>query len=150
VGSAAGYPGGVKRAAFLIGLCIASVGAAGLIAPSLLVSIALGFVLPGALAFYALAAIRIAFGLLLVGVSPESRAPRAVRILGYVVPILGVTTAVAGLAAVDRAQGTIEAWALQDPLVLRLTAAPILALGSFVAYACAPGRAAVPVGPGRA
>jgi hypothetical protein len=66
------------------------------------------------------------------------------------VPILGVTTAVAGLAAVDRAQGTIEAWALQDPVVLRLTAAPILALGSFVAYACAPGRAAVPVGPGRA
>jgi hypothetical protein len=139
----------VKSAAFLIGLCIGTVGAAGLVAPSVLVSIAQGFVAPGALAFYALAAVRIAFGLLLISVSPASGAPRALRILGYVVTILGVTTAVAGLAAVGPARGTIEAWARQDPVVLRLTAVPILALGSFVAYACAPGRTAASVAPGR-
>jgi hypothetical protein len=139
----------VKWAVFGIGLCIASVGAAGLVAPSVLVSIARGFVAPGALAFYALAAVRIAFGLLLIAVAPASRAPSALRVLGFVVTILGATTAVAGLAAVDRAQGTIEAWARQDPVVLRLTAIPILLLGGFVAYACAPGRSSSPVGAGR-
>ena len=128
----------MKTLAFVFGLCISVVGAVGILAPSGLVWLAQLFVTSGA--FYVLATVRIAFGFILISVSSASRAPRALRVLGYVILILGISAALAGLVAVGQARGSIEWWLRQGSGVVRLTGVPVLALGGFVAYACAPAR----------
>ena len=135
--------GGILRTlAFVCGLCISAVGAVGLLTPSALVWIAQLFVTSGATGFYILATIRIAFGLILVSAAPASRLPRTLRVLGFVILILGIITALTGLLSIGRAQGAIEWWLHQGSGVLRLTAVLILALGGFIAFACSPARRA--------
>lgn len=126
--------------AFIFGLCISSIMAVGIVAPSALVWIAQQVLASGSLGFYIIAAVRIAFGLILISVGAASRAPKAVRVLGSVIVILGLFTAFSGWGAIARAQGAIESWLQQGSAVLRLTAVPFLALGVFVVYACAPPR----------
>jgi hypothetical protein len=128
----------VKALAFVVGLCILTVGAVGIFVPSSLVWIAQRFVTSGP--FYVIAAVRIAFGLVLISAASASRAPKALRVLGYVILIAGITTALTGLLAVGRARATIEWWLQQGSGVVRLTGVLVLALGGFVAYACAPAR----------
>ena len=130
----------MKTLAFVFGLCITAVAVVGILVPASLVWLARRFTTPGA--FYGLAAVRIAFGLLLVSVAPASRAAKGLRVLGYVVVVLGVTTALTGLAAVGLARAAIDGWMHQSPGALRLTGGLILALGGFIAYACAPTRRA--------
>jgi hypothetical protein len=130
----------VKTLAFVIGLFIAVVGAAGIIAPSSLVWIAGHSVTPGA--FYAIAAVRIAFGLILISAASVSRAPKTLRVLGCIILIAGITTALTGLMAIKQAHDIIGWWLRQGYGVIRLTGIPVLVLGSFVAYACAPARRA--------
>jgi hypothetical protein len=130
----------MKALAFAFGLGIATVGAVGILAPSGLVWIAQHFVTPGA--FYALAGVRVVFGLLLISVASASRAPRALRVLGYVIVIAGITTALTGLLGIGRARALIEWWWHQGSGVIRLTGVLVLALGGFVAHACAPNRRA--------
>jgi len=81
----------VKALAFVFGLCISAVGAVGILAPSGLVWLAQHSATPGA--FYVIATVRIAFGLILISVASASRAPKALRVLGYVIVVLGITTA---------------------------------------------------------
>jgi hypothetical protein len=126
----------VKIVAFLFGLCISAVGAVGILAPSGFVWLAQYFVTSGP--FYVIAAIRIAFGLILVLGASASRAPKLLRILGYVILILGVTTGLTGLLAVRSARAAIESWTQQGPGVVRLTGVLVLAFGGFIVYACAP------------
>jgi hypothetical protein len=130
----------MKTLAFVFGLCIGAVGAVGILAPSVLVWLAQHFVTSGA--FYAIATVRIAFGLILISVASASRAPKALRVLGYVILILGITTALTGLMAIGQARGAIEWWLQQGSGLTRLTGVLILALGGFVAHACAPTRRA--------
>jgi cell division protein FtsW (lipid II flippase) len=131
----------VKLLAFVFGLCISAVGAVGILAPSSLVWVAKHSVTSGA--FYLIATVRIAFGLILISAASASRAPKALRVLGYVILILGITTALIGLMAIGRGRGAIESWLQQGSGVVRLTSVLLLTLGGFVAYACAPsGRAA--------
>jgi hypothetical protein len=66
--------------------------------------------------------------------------PKAVRVLGYVILIAGITTALTGLLAIGRARAIIDWWLQQRLSVVRLTGVLVLALGGFVAYACAPAR----------
>jgi hypothetical protein len=130
----------MRAVAFVFGLCIATVGTAGILAPSILVWIARHFATSGA--FYLIAAIRVAFGLVLISVASASRAPMALRVLGYVILIVGMTTAVTALLGIERAQAIIQWWLQQGSGVVRLTGVPLLALGGFVAYTCAPDRLA--------
>jgi hypothetical protein len=130
----------VKALAFVFGLCILTVGIVGILAPSGLVWIAQHFVTSGP--FYVIAAVRVAFGLVLISVASASRAPKALRVLGYVILIAGVTTALTGLLGVERARASIEWWVQQGSGVVRLTGVLVLALGGFVAYTCAPARRA--------
>jgi hypothetical protein len=131
----------VKTLAFAFGLCIAAVGAVGIVVLARLVWIAQYFVTSGA--FVALAAVRIALGLILISVAPTSRAPTGLRILGYVIVILGITTALTGLMETGRARAAIDGWWHQGSGIVRLSGSLVLALGGFFAYACAPaGRAA--------
>ena len=126
----------MKTLAFLFGLCIGAVGLVGIVAPSGLIWLAHPFVTSGA--FYLIALVRSAFGLVLISVASASRAPRALRIMGYVIVIAGITTALTGLVALEQARGAIDWWSQQGSGLLRLTGVLVLALGGFVAYACAP------------
>jgi hypothetical protein len=110
--------------------------------PSVLVWLAQQFITIGAIGFYIIAVIRIAFGLLLISVAPASRAPRAVRVLGYVILVLGVATALTGLVGIGHGQAAIEWWLKQGPGVFRLTAVFVFALGGFIVFTCAPRRTA--------
>jgi hypothetical protein len=130
----------VKTLAFVFGLCVGAFGVVGILVPSGPAWLAREFVTPGA--FYAIAAVRITFGFILIKVAPASRMPRALRVLGFVVLLLGVTAALVGAAEIERARSMIEWWLQQGAGVERLTAVLILALGGFVAYACAPIRGA--------
>ena len=130
----------MKTLAFVCGLCIASFGAVGVIAPSGPLWIAQHFVNSGA--FYVIGAVRVAFGLVLISVASVSRAPKTLRVLGCLILIAGITTALTGLVAMERARAIIEWWLQQGSDVVRLTGVLILALGGFVAYACAPARRA--------
>ena len=128
----------MKTLAFVFGLCIVALGAVGILAPSGLFWIARHFVTSGA--FYLVAAVRVAFGLVLISVASASRAPKALRVLGYIVFISGIATALMGLVGMGLARSIIEWWLQQGSGVVRLTGILVLALGSFVAYACAPAR----------
>jgi uncharacterized membrane protein YidH (DUF202 family) len=132
----------VKTLAFAIGLLIVAVGAVGIIAPSSLVWIAEHSVTSGA--FYLIATVRVAFGLILISVASVSRAPKTLLVLGCLILIAGITTAVMGLVAMERAHAMIEWWLREGSGVIRLTGIPLLALGGYVAYACAPARRACP------
>ncbi len=47
-------------------------------------------------------------------------------------------TALTGLVAIERADAIFEWWLRQGSGLVRLTGIPLLVLGGFVAYACAP------------
>ena len=106
--------------------------------PAGLVWIAQHSVTPGA--FYVIAAVRVALGLVLISAASASRAPKTIRFFGYLTLIAGITTALIGLVAMERARAIIEWWLQQGSGVVRLTGVLVLALGGFVAYACAPAR----------
>ena len=130
----------MKTLAFVLTLVIMAVGAVGVVVPSGLVWIAQHSVTSGA--FYLIATVRVAFGLVLISVASVSRAPKTLRVLGYLILIAGITTALTGVVAMERARAIIEWWLQQGSGVVRLAGVVLLALGSFVAYACAPARRA--------
>ena len=66
----------MKTLAFVFGLSITAVAVVGILVPASLVWLAQRFATP---APYGLAAVRIAFGLLLISVAPASRAPKGLR-----------------------------------------------------------------------
>jgi hypothetical protein len=133
----------MKNLAFVVALVLLAMGVAGIFVPSSLVWIGQHSLTPGA--FYLIAAVRIIFGVALVVAAPTSRAPQTIRILGYVVVVAGLATALVGLVAMDRARTIIE-WGLQHGSGFgRLAGVLIAAVGGLIAYACAPTRRAVSV-----
>lgn len=130
----------MKTLAFGVTLVIMAVGAVGVVAPSSLVWIAQHAVNSGA--FFVIAIVRVAFGLVLISAASVSRAPKTLRVLGYFILIAGIATALAGLVAIERARAIIEWWLQQGPGLVRLTGVVVMAFGGFVAYACAPARRA--------
>jgi hypothetical protein len=128
----------MKILALIVGSLIGAFGIVGIMAPSSIGWIAMHSLTSGA--FYFIAAARVAFALVLVLAAPVSRAPKALRALGYVILIAGIATALTGMVAMERAQAIVEWWLQQGPGVVRLTSLLVLALGGFVTYACAPVR----------
>ena len=128
----------VKNLAFVFALLILAVGAVGVLAPSGLVWAAQYAVTTGA--FYVIGAVRVAFGLVLIAVASASRAPKTLRVLGYVIVIAGIATVLTGLVAMERARALIEWWLHRGSGVVRLAGLLVVALGGFVVYACAPAR----------
>jgi len=128
----------MKTLAFAMALAIATTGAMGILVPGSLVWIADH--VANSLAFIVIGAIRIAFGLILFSVASASRAPRTLRVLGAVVLIAGISTILTAFLAMPSARNMIESWTHQGNTLCRLSGIVILALGSFIAYACAPVR----------
>lgn len=122
--------------AFVFALMIMFFGAVGLIAPGCSVWVARHAGTSGV--FYVIAAIRVAFGLALISVASVSRAPRTLRVMGWIVLLAGIITAVTGLVAIERARAMIEWWLQQGSGIVRLTSVMIMAFGGFIACACAP------------
>jgi hypothetical protein len=130
----------MKNLAFVFALLMLVLAVAGIVAPAGLVWIAQHTVTSGA--YYVIAAVRVAFGLVLISAASASRAPKALRILGYVIVVAGIATALVGLMAMEQAHAIIDWWVQQGSALVRLSAVMVLALAGFVAYACAPARRA--------
>lgn len=128
----------MKTLAFIVALVIMALGAVVIFVPSCLEWVAKQAVTSNAL--YVIAAVRVAFGLILISVASVSRAPKTIRVLGYLILIAGVATAVMGLVAAERFRDIVEWWLQQGMGILRLAGVVALGLGGFVAYACAPAR----------
>jgi uncharacterized membrane protein YidH (DUF202 family) len=128
----------VKNLAFVFAVLILATGVTGVFVPEVLVRITNHAITSDM--FYVIATVRIGFGLILVSVASMSRAPRALKILGYVILIVGVATAVTGLVAMEQAKAILDWWLQQGLVVMRLTSGLLLVLGGFIAYACAPAR----------
>ena len=79
-------------------------------------------------------------------IEPAGRPKRRRRswpwVLGGVIVMLGVVTALAGSVAVEPSRAAIDWWEQQSSAIVRLTSAVVLTLGISVAYACAPPRRA--------
>ena len=127
----------MKTVAFVIGLCIAVFAVVGLLVPSTMVWIARRFTRDTPTVWYAIAVGRLAFGVLLLSVARNSRAPKTLRVVAFIPIAAALAIPVIG---VERGRAMIELWTSQGSGLVRLSALPLLALGGFVAYACAPAR----------
>ena len=120
----------MKSLALIAGLVISTIGAVGVLAPDVLVMIGRYSISP--IALYAVAALRVGIGLVLLRVAPASRSPRALRVLGAIILVGGLVTALLG---VDRWRAILDWWSAQGPAAMRLAAAVALAFGGFLVYA---------------
>ena len=116
--------------ATLLGLLISAVGVLGMAAPETLVDASSRMLSP--IGLYAAAALRIGFGLVLIGAARSSRLPRTVRALGALLLIAGVVTAIIG---VERARAMHDWWSAQGPLFMQAWSAVAVAFGLFIVYA---------------
>ena len=80
---------------------------------------------------YAIAALRIAIGLVFVLIAPASPATRTLRVLGLIVIIAGLSTTWFGVA---RARAALNWLASAGPLLMRLDAGVGMAFGGFLVY----------------
>ena len=124
------YARGMKPLALLVALFIMVIAMVGIVSPDRLIAVGHYVITPVGL--YAIAAFRIAMGLVLMLAAPASRAPRTLRVLGAVVIVAGFATPFFG---VDRARGFADWAEAQGPLLIRSVAVVVLAIGSFIAFA---------------
>ena len=121
--------------ALLVGLFIVAIGMFGVAAPHGLLTAVGSILTPFGL--YLVAALRIVFGVVLVLAAPSSRAPKVLRLLGFIMLVAGLTTPFFG---VDRASAMLDWWAARGPAFMRLWAGFAVAFGALVVYAVAPRR----------
>ena len=114
---------------FVIGAVVILWSAISFVAPDRRLAVERAVMTPAGL--YAIAALRIAIGVVFVLAAPASRAPRTLRVLGVTVMIAGLTTTWFG---VTRARAVLDWLAGAGPLLMRLDAAVGMALGGFLVY----------------
>jgi len=123
----------MRLTALVIGVIVILVGAVGVAAPDVVLSVGRAVITPGGL--YAIAALRIAIGLVFVLAAPASRAPRTLRVLGVLVIIAGLSTPWFGVA---RSLVVLDWWASVGSSLRRLEACLALALGGLLVYVFRP------------
>jgi hypothetical protein len=121
--------------AFVVGSIMAALGILGIVAPTLLLSVA-AFALTE-VGLYVAAALRVAFGLVLIAAAAASRFPRTLRILGALIVIAGIITPFFG---VERARAMVDWWSAHGPTFMRGWAALAVIFGLFIIYAVGPRR----------
>jgi hypothetical protein len=127
----------VAQAALFIGLLICALGTLGIATPEVFVRTVRFFQTPPTL--YLALVIRVAVGVVLVLAAPASRAPRVLRVLGFLVVIGGVLTPFVGVRG---AEAIIEWWSAGGAPLVRVWAGVALAIGIFIVYAVAGRRRA--------
>ena len=125
----------MRSLALLFALAVVLAGIVAIVAPDRLMTAARYVITPAGL--YAIAALRVGIGLVLIRVAPTSRTPRIVRALGIVVLAAGLATPLFG---VDRSRAVVDWIATQGPVLMRSVGVVIAALGGFIAFSVAPGR----------
>jgi hypothetical protein len=102
----------------------------GIVAPDRLMSVARYVVTPVGL--YAIAALRVGIGVVLMLVAPISRAPKTLRVFGAFVLIAGLATPLFG---VERARAIVDWEATQGTALVRIGAGLALVIGGLIAFA---------------
>jgi hypothetical protein len=125
----------MRTAALLVSLFIIAVGAVGIVTPDSLMSIKQYVATPVGL--YAIAALRVAIGLVLMWVAPVSRAPRTLRVVGVIVVVAGLATPLFG---VERTRAILDWVSTQGTALERVGAGLGVAIGGLIAFAVATGR----------
>jgi|SRR5437773_2528958 len=125
----------MKFLGLLLALFVIVVGIAGVFMPESLLSVGRYVITPAGL--YAVAALRVGFGLVLIFVALKSRAPRTLRALGAVVVVAGLATPLFG---VERVRAMFDWEAAQGTALVRVVGGLLVVLGSFLAFAIAAGR----------
>jgi hypothetical protein len=113
----------------VIGALVILASAINFAAPDLRLSLERSMMTPAGR--YAIAALRIAIGLVFVLAAPASRAPRALRVLGLIVIIAGLSTPWFGVA---RARAVVNWLVNAEPWLMRLDAVLGMAIGGFLLY----------------
>jgi hypothetical protein len=113
----------------VLGALVILASAVSFAAPDLRLSLERSVMTPAG--FYAIAALRIAIGLVFVLAAPASRAPRTLRVLGLIVISAGLLTPWFGVA---RARAVMNWLTTAGPLVMRLDAVVGMMLGGFLVY----------------
>lgn len=128
----------MRIAALFVAIVTIIVGIVGIAAPELLTAVRHQyFATP--IGLYCVAALRVAMGIVVILVAPTSRAPKALRALGTVICLQGLTAILAGP---ERARAILEWEVRQGPSALRVGAAGALAAGAFLAFAVGARRSA--------
>jgi hypothetical protein len=112
-----------------IGALVILASAISFAVPDLRLSLERSVMTPAGL--YAIAALRMAIGLVFVLAAPASRAPRTLRALGLIVIIAGLMTPWFGVA---RAQAVLNWLVTAGPLLMRFDAGVGMAFGGFLLY----------------
>jgi hypothetical protein len=128
----------MRYIALLVAVFIALIGVAGLVAPDRLFALREYAVTPRGL--YAIAAARVAIGVVLITVAARSRSPRLLRVLGAAVLFAGLMTPLVG---VERVRTILDWEATQGTGLIRAGAVLALALGGFLVFAVSPTRRTV-------
>jgi hypothetical protein len=119
----------------LVAFFIMCVGVTGIFMPDTLIAVGRYVVTPNGL--YAVAALRVGVGLVLILVARISRAPRTLRTLGAFVFVAGLATPFFG---VDRVRAVFDWEATQGTAVVRIGAVLAVLAGGFIAFAVTAGR----------
>jgi hypothetical protein len=117
----------------IMGIAVVGLGLIGLVAPSLLLDIGKSLLTESGL--YAVAVVRVAFGLLLLFVARVSRMPRTMRVIGIVIIIPGLFTPLIGL---ERFASMFNWLSIQGSALIRVMAMFAVAFGALVVYAVTP------------
>lgn len=120
----------LKIVATLMSLSIAGLGILGLVAPDVLLEFGRSLLVPPAL--YGVAAVRVAFGALLILVATQSRMPRTLRVIGAVIVVAGILTPLFGIERIGEVFGWISA---QASFLVRAVAVLPLGIGLFFVFA---------------
>jgi ribose/xylose/arabinose/galactoside ABC-type transport system permease subunit len=128
----------MRYPALLVAAFITVVGITGVFAPDRLFENGRYVATPGGL--YAIAAIRLAVGVVLLLVAQRSRTPRLLRTLGAIVLVAGLATPLFG---VERTRAILDWESTQGTGLIRAGAVLALALGGFLAFAVTPARRTV-------
>ena len=128
----------MKLLASATAFIIAAFGVLGVASPSLLLEFVRPLLTPGAL--YVVAAVRVAFGLVLWLAASAGRMPRTLRVLGVIILVAGLLTPFFG---VERSQAIFNWWSGQPSWFMRAWASLAIIFGCFVIFALRPrGQAA--------
>jgi hypothetical protein len=125
----------MKTLTLLIALFVMVVGVTGIVMPQSLIAVGKYVITPSGL--WAIAALRVGSGLLLISVARVSRAPRTLRALGAVVVVAGLVTP---LFSVERLRAILDWEATQGSAFIRVVAGLVVLLGGFIAFAVTPRR----------
>ena len=124
----------MRSLALLVALFVMVVGMVGIFTPDSLLAVGRYVVTPGGL--YAVAALRIGIGLVLMLAARISRAPRTFRALGAFVIVAGLATPLFG---VERSRAILDWEATHGTALIRVGAGLAVILGGFIAFAVGAG-----------